>query len=200
MKIKVIAHPLFMLHLMGKALNDKNNKLPSRLLEEPDTNGNHGRGYISAIDNMKQIEREANEIFDEYHLEYSLLTSDEMRQESSLFLFNDNATSTVVSSNNKHRICIGVDPLKNQNTVSCVKSDLNPENSVNYMLNKVYGFLSYFCKAIYLLTINSISLDKQRYYSESARFDDKLASVIKCFTKDSSQVLETTCSVNCQLS
>lgn len=113
----------------------------------------------SVIDKIKEM---AEDIYQEYSLQFSHKTTDEVLDTSRNFLFQDHQFHSILDADRSY-IVIRSDPSQQINTIrfSNTKPDTK-KNNIQFLLSNLYGFIKYFQGTVNILAINYMQCKQEQ--------------------------------------
>lgn len=121
----------------------------------------------SVIDGIRD---KADTIYDNYSLQFSHKISSEMMDHTKNFLFQDHQFHSILDANNSYITTVS-DTKKHINTICFSPNKPNTQkNSIQIMLGKLKGFISYFQIGINILAMNYMQCKSERRQSGDDEF------------------------------
>ena len=154
---------------------------PERLFipSEARKNGEYSKQSLKEI--MKGLKDKADNIFNCYSLTFNHKT-DNIENDANNFLFNDHRYISILSSDNRF-ISIKTDNKDNINRISFTKNNPSDKNSIQILLGKLRGFVSWFQTTVYILALNYYQLQHERIKDgeEEITYESAIHSVLSEF-------------------
>ena len=156
-------------------------KFPERLFipSEARKNGEYSKQSLKEI--MKGLKDKADNIFNCYSLTFNHKT-DNTENDANNFLFNDHRYISILSNDNRF-ISIKTDNKDNINRISFTKNNPSDKNSIQILLGKLRGFVSWFQTTVYILALNYYQLQHERIKDgeEEITYESAIHSVLSEF-------------------
>lgn len=132
-------------------------------------------------DVLKELRKLADEIYDTYSLNLNHKTEN-AEQEGSNFLFNDHRHITVLSGRNRF-ISTYSDKKDNINKIIFSENKPADKNSIQMLLSKLRGFISYFQRTVNIFSLNYLQMQQEcaKDGDEEYTFDSAIHSVLAEF-------------------
>lgn len=135
----------------------------------------------SLKDVLKDLIKLADEIYDTYSLNFNHKTEN-AENDSANFLFNDHRYISVLSGQNKF-ISISSDENDSVNRITFSTRKPEEKNSIQMLLSKLRGFISYFQITVSILATNYVHLRNERSNNgdDEYTYDSAIRSVLAEF-------------------
>lgn len=135
----------------------------------------------SLKDVLKDLIKLADEIYDTYSLNFNHKTEN-AENDSANFLFNDHRYISVLSGQNKF-ISISSDENDSVNRITFSTRKPEEKNSIQMLLSKLRGFISYFQITVSILATNYVHLRNERANNgeDEYTYDSAIHSVLAEF-------------------
>ena len=135
----------------------------------------------SLKDVLKDLIKLADEIYDTYSLNFNHKTEN-AENDSANFLFNDHRYISVLSGQNKF-ISISSDKNDSVNRITFSTQKPEEKNSIQMLLSKLRGFISYFQITVSILATNYVHLRNERANNgeDEYTYDSAIHSVLAEF-------------------
>lgn len=159
----------------------KNKTFPERLFIPSVHRMNSDYKDQSLKDVLKDLIKLADEIYDTYSLNFNHKTEN-AENDSANFLFNDHRYISVLSGQNKF-ISISSDENDSVNRITFSTRKPEEKNSIQMLLSKLRGFISYFQITVSILATNYVHLRNERSNNgdDEYTYDSAIRSVLAEF-------------------
>lgn len=159
----------------------RNKTFPERLFIPSVYRMNSDYKDQSLKDVLKDLIKLADEIYDTYSLNFNHKTEN-AENDSANFLFNDHRYISVLSGQNKF-ISISSDKNDSVNRITFSTQKPEEKNSIQMLLSKLRGFISYFQITVSILATNYVHLRNERANNgeDEYTYDSAIHSVLAEF-------------------
>lgn len=159
----------------------RNKTFPERLFIPSVYRMNSDYKDQSLKDVLKDLIKLADEIYDTYSLNFNHKTEN-AENDSANFLFNDHRYISVLSGQNKF-ISISSDENDSVNRITFSTRKPEEKNSIQMLLSKLRGFISYFQITVSILATNYVHLRNERANNgeDEYTYDSAIHSVLAEF-------------------
>ena len=138
----------------------QNKTFPERFFAPSEQRRNSEYNKQSLKDVMKKLKDKADAIFSTYSLQFNHKT-DNNEQESSNFLFQDHKYISILNGKNKF-ISTYSDKKDNINRITFSENKAADKNSIQKLLGKLRGFVSWFQTTVYIFAVNYYQARRER--------------------------------------
>lgn len=149
------------------------------------------RQYIEKYDKKRNLSslitriREISEsIFDTFSLRFKHRTIGEMEDTYQNYMFQDHQYHSILSDTSKKFISMRSDTKQKINNICFeTKKPIYEKNNIQSMLGQLRGFVTFFCRAVYILSINYLQNKNERRSKEDDEFtmESSIKSVLDLF-------------------